>query len=218
MGASTSPLASTMKHYTLTPVAVALATLSGCPVTQLNRLPASAPLPRATPISTVGEFKHTPSGYVFPTQVNEFQRIALVQYDTAGLDVSAGYNYALPDCLVVLTIYVFPTPRMTFIGADPDLVRSTEARWLDTGYNEAKQQIVHAHPEAVLETEDARTREGVPGKKAVYSIGDKQSDLFLFVAHHAWFVEYRHTYPKQCAPRAREATDAFYKAWAGRAN
>jgi hypothetical protein len=206
-----------MKRYTLT-LAVALTTLSGCPVTQLNRLPTSSPLAQATPIPTGGEFKHTPSGYTFPAQVGAFQRVALLQYDTAGLDVSAGYNYALPDCLVVLTIYVFPTPRMTFIGADPDVVRSVEARWLDTGYDDAKRQIVHAHPDAALESEDARTQEGVPGKKAVYSFGDKESSLFLFVVYHAWFLEYRHTYPKQCAPQAREAIDAFHKAWVGRAS
>jgi hypothetical protein len=207
-----------MKRYTLTLAVVTLATLSGCPVTQLNRRPASSPLPQATPIFTVGEFKHTPSGYAFPSQVGAFQRVALLQYDTAGLDVSAGYNAALPDCLVVLTIYVYPTPRMTFIGANPDVVRSVEAQWLDTGYNEAKQQIVHAHPDAVLESEDARTQEGVPGKKAVYSFGDKQSSLFLFVVDQAWFLEYRNTYPKQCAPQAREAIDAFHAAWAGHAS
>jgi hypothetical protein len=205
-----------MKRHTLTVAAVTLVSLTGCPMTQVNRLPGSSPLPRPAAISVAGDFRHTPSGYVFPVLVDAFQRVNLFRYDTAGLDVSAGYNSALPGCLIVLTIYVYPTPRMTFIGADPDAVRSLEARWLDGAYNEAKHEIARAHPDAALESEDARMQGGVPGKKAIYSIGDKQSELYLFVIGHAWFLEYRHSYPKECAPQARQAIEAFHKAWGGR--
>lgn len=207
-----------MKRYTLALTVGTLVAISGCPVTQLNRLPASSALAQPRSVSTVGEFRHAPSGYTFPAQVDAFQRVALLQYDTAGLDVSAGYNDALPGCLIVLTIYVYPTPRMTFVGADPDVVRSLEAQWLDGGYNQAKQEIARAHPDAMLETEDAKTQEGVPGKKAIYAIGDKQSELYLFVVGHSWFLEYRNSYPKQCAPQARQAIEAFHKAWIGRAS
>ncbi len=72
--------------------------LQGCSVYQLNRLPDSSPLKQPVPIPTVGEFKHEPSRYVFPTQVDGFQRIDLVQYDTAGLDIAAGYNNGKSQC------------------------------------------------------------------------------------------------------------------------
>jgi hypothetical protein len=196
-------------------VGVAMVGLVGC-VTHFDRLPRSSPLPRPTPLAAVGEFRHAPSGYVFPLQVGAFQRVALLQYDTAGLDVSAGYNDAAADCPVVLTIYVYPTPRMTFIGADPALVRATEMQWLDGAYGAAKQEIARAHAGAILDSEDSRMQNGVPGKKAVYSIGSAQSELLLFVVEHAWFLEYRATYPAECASQGREALGSFFAAWQGR--
>lgn len=199
-------------------VAVALAGLAGCPVTQLNRSPQSSPLARPASVAVVGDFKHAPSGYVFPVRVAEFQRVAVVQYDTAGLDVSAGYNDALPGCAVVLTIYVYPTPRMTFIGADPAAVRSLEAGWLNRAYGEAKGEIVHVHPDAMLESEGSATQGGIPGEKATYLIGDARSELFMFVVEHAWFLEYRASYPKQCTTQAHQALGAFGAAWRGRAS
>lgn len=75
---------------------------------------------------------------------------------------------------------------MTFIGADPALVRSTEAQRLADGYHEAKLEIARAHTDATLDSEDSKTQNGVPGKKAVYSIGNTQSELFLFVVEHSW--------------------------------
>ena len=203
----------------LTVVAVAtLAGLAGCPVTQINRLPSSSPLAQATSIPAVGDFKHGPSGFSFPDRVGVFQRVDLLRYDSAGLDVSAGYNDELPNCLVALTTYVFPTPRMTFIGATPEVVRSTEAGWLEGAYREAKRQIAQAHADATLDSEDAETQDGVLGKKAIYSFGAEQSELSVFVVRHSWFLQYRATYPGQCAAQARQALDAFHAAWTDRAN
>lgn len=200
--------AQNLKHYALIFASAVFVGLTGCPVTQVNRLPPSSPLRQPAAIYANGDFTHVSSGYVFPAQIAAFRRVDLLRYDTGGLDVSAGYNDALLGCLVVLTIYVFPTPRMTFVGASPDVVQSLEAHWLNGGYDEAKQEIVRAHPDAMLESEDAPTREGVPGKKAIYAIGDKQSELYLSVIHHAWFLEYRNDYPKRCASQALQALEA----------
>jgi hypothetical protein len=205
-----------MKLYTLTFAIITLG-LSGCPVTQVNRVPESSPLAHPTAITPVGDFKHNPSGYLFPTQVGAFQRAGLLQYDTGGLDMSAGYNDALPGCLVALTIYIYPTPRMTFIGADPDVVRSLEGRWLAGAYTGAKAEIVRAHPDAVLASEDATTQDGIPGKKAVYSIGKAESELDVFVVQHSWFLKFRATYPSQCSTQARDAIGTFHAAWTGHA-
>jgi hypothetical protein len=207
-----------MKRITLAISVLALSGLAGCPVTQLNRLPESSRLPQLKPIAVAGDFEHAPSGYVFPPQVEVFQRVAVLQYDTAGLDVSAGYNSSLPECPIALTIYVYPTPRMSFVGAAPDVVRSLEDGWLDHGYSAAKREIVEAHTDAVLKSEDATVQDGVPGKKAVYSIGKAESDLYLFVVHHSWFLEYRATYPSGCSDGAHQAMDAFFRSWGGRAS
>jgi hypothetical protein len=205
----------TMNHYIRAFSILSVLGLSGCPVSQVNHIPESSPLPRATEITAAGDFRHNPSGYVFPIQVGAFQRVHLLQYDTGGLDVSAGYNDALPGCLVALTIYVYPTPRMTFIGADPNVVRSLEERWLEGGYARAKAEIIQVHPDAVLESEGAITEDGVPGKKAVYSLGIAESELEVFVVRHTWFLKFRATYPIQCSAQAREAMGAFHAAWTG---
>jgi hypothetical protein len=208
-----------MKHHIPAfAIIITVVGLSGCPVTQVNRIPESAPLTHPTAITVMGDYKHDPSGYVFPIQVGAFHRVNLLRYDSSGLDISAGYNDAFPGCLVALTIYIYPTPRMTFIGADPDVVRSLEERWLEGAYTGAKREISLAHPDAVLESEDARTQDGVPGKKAVYSIGGAESELYEFVVHHSWFLKYRATYPSQCSAQARQAIGTFYTAWTGRAS
>jgi len=205
-----------MKHYALTFAIVAVFGLGGCPVTQVNRIPESSPLAHPAAITAVGNFKHNPSGFLFPIQVGAFQRVNLLQYDIQGLDISAGFNDVLPGCLVALTIYLYPTPRMTFVGADPGVVRSTEERWSENAYTRAKAEIVRAHPDAVLESEGATVQDGVPGKKAVYSVGAAESELHLFVVQHSWFLKFRASYPSQCSTQAREAMGAFYSGWTGR--
>jgi hypothetical protein len=204
-----------MKRLSLALVPLVLA---GCPVTQLNRLPESSRLPQPKPIAIVDDFKHAPSGYIFPAEVEAFRRVAILQYDTAGLDVSAGYNASLPECPIVLTIYIYPTPRMSFIGADPDLVRSLEGGWLDHEYSVVKRQIVTAHTDAILKSEDSKVQDEVPGKKAVYAIANAESELYLFVVRHSWFLEYRVTYPSLCAERAQQSLGSFYTAWTTVAN
>lgn len=189
--------------------------LAGCPVTQVNRMGPSAPLQHAVPIAEPGDWRHEPSGFFFPARVEAFQRVALLRYDTGSLDISGGYNDALPGCLVVLTIYVYPTPHMTFIGANPDVVRSMEEQWLESGYEGSKREIMHAHVDAILESEDSKTQDGMAGKKAVYAIGSAQSELFIFVVEHAWYLKYRASYPKECAAPARQALGAFFAAWKG---
>jgi hypothetical protein len=105
---------------------------------------------------------------------------------------------------------------MTFIGADPSVVRSLEEGWSGGGYAHAKEEIIRAHPDAVLEAEGATTQDGVAGKKAVYSIGRAESELDLFVVQHSWFLKFRATYPAACSTQAREALGAFRAIWTGR--
>ncbi len=116
-----------------------------------------------------------------------------------------------------MTIYVYPAPRMSFIGADPAAVRSLESSWLDVAYNRSKQEITQQHPTAVLERIEEITQDGVPGKKAVYTIDGTESQLLVFVVDRTWFLKYRHTFPAQCAEQARKAIDEFHVHWQGRA-
>jgi hypothetical protein len=191
--------------------------LQGCPAStyQLNQLPSSSPLPQAVPIAASDDYVHTPSRYVFPVAVAHFQRVALMRYDTGGLDVSAGYNGGRPGCPVALTVYLSPAPRMSLVGADPAAVHSLEARWLSSAYEQWKAEIAHEHPQARLVQEDARVQAGVPGKKAVYAIGDDQSELFVFLEGQAWFMSYRMSFPASCSTEAHAELSGFFDGWSG---
>jgi hypothetical protein len=192
--------------------------LEGCPVYQLNQRPESTPLPRPSPISSSGDFTHVPSRYTFPSSVSGFNRVQLMQYDSGGLDISAGYNGGPTGCPVSLTIYVAPTPRMSFIGADPAVVHSLEANWLHTSYEHWKHEIAQQHPQAVLTSEDESTRDGIPERKAVYAMDSDQSELVVSVVEHSWILTYRDTYRSSCAPRAKTLIQDFFANWPGRSS
>lgn len=66
--------------------------LSGCPVYQVNSNPTSAPLARPEPTVASGDYTHTPSGYNFPMAVGGFERVNILRYDSAGLNVGVGYT------------------------------------------------------------------------------------------------------------------------------
>ena len=185
--------------------------LSACPVYQVNRLPESAALGQPIPLSVAGDFRHEPSQFVFPVAVGGFTRVAMMRYDSAGLHVSAGYNGGTPACPVIVTHYVYPAPRMQFLGADPAVVRSLESQWADAEYLRSKQEILHSHPGAALQNEDSRIEEAGPAKKAVFRINSNRSELFVFLRNRTWFLKYRHTYPEACAPDAQRSLDDFYK-------
>jgi hypothetical protein len=133
-----------------------------------------------------------------------YTRVTLVQYDAAGLDISAGYHGTSPACPIEMTEYVWPAPRMSFIGADPSLVRSVEKGWVDGAYEHWQREIVQGHPDAILRSEEQVTKDSVPGKRAVYSIGSNESELQVFIVGNAWVRSYRATYPPQCASLVRQ--------------
>src|SRR5262245_14134747 len=101
--------------------------LTGCfGLYQLNRLPEPQPPGRPVSIEAPGPVLHAESGLRLAESYADFQRVAATRYDSAGLDVGIGYNSARPDCPIVTTFYVYPTPRMIFIGATPEAAAGTD--------------------------------------------------------------------------------------------
>jgi len=191
--------------------------LTGCPFTvnQLNRLPGSQPLEGPVLINRPGPLPHEASGFEFPEWYDGFQRVTAYQYDTAGLDVSIGYNDRRPDCLIVATVYVYPTPRMSFVGASPDAVASMERRWLDSGFAQAKAEIERHHPTmhsvTIGPTETPTGASSLQGSMLTYREDDQISELRLFVYDHQWFLKYRFTYPETCQKDATARLDALVR-------
>lgn len=197
-------------------LALALPFGASCATTQINRLPETHPLSQPREIAAEGTYDHVPSHYRFPPQVNAFTRVGITQFDSAALDVSVGYNSSpMLACPVAMTIYLAPTPRMSFVGAAPEVVASLEADWLEHEFRRVQKEIMHAHPAATLEGEHPADGGPGPGREAVYTFEDKRSELRLFVVGHAWFLKYRITYPAYCADGAANEVAAFVAEWKG---
>jgi hypothetical protein len=189
--------------------------LTGCPFTvnQINRLPGSQPLGQPVLFNRPGPLLHEPSGFEFPEWYANFQRVTAYRYDSAGLHVSIGYNDRRPDCLIVATFYVYPTPRMSFVGASPDVVSSIERGWLDQEFARSKRDIEQHHSamESVHETPAATPVGGsaLRGPSLTFREAASVSELRVFVYGHQWFLEYRFTYPEACQAEARQRLDAM---------
>jgi hypothetical protein len=179
--------------------------LSGCPfggVNQLNRLPESQPLREPQLVNRPGVLTHDPTRFSFPEWYDNFQRVTAYRYDTGGLDFSVGYNDRRPDCLIVATFYIYPAPRMTFIGASPSVVSSLQQSWLRNEFARSKQEIDAAHPGL----RDASVRDRlapigdslVEGPSYEFSEAEDVSEMRLFLYDRQWFLKYRFTYPQSC--------------------
>lgn len=183
--------------------------LAACPHNQVNRLPDTSRLDRPEPIKVSGTYVHQPSGWAFPTAVNDFQRVTLVRFDTKGLNVAGGYNRFVRSCPIVVTLYVYPSPRMHLVGADPAVVKSLESEWLKRGYAQAVAEIRHVHKNAVPVSERPIEGRAWPGKRGTFNMGKTRSELWLFIVDRTWFVKYRYSYPAACAAKARAELEKF---------
>ena len=197
-------------------VAILAITLTGCPfggINQINHLPESQPLREPRLINHPGVFTHGATGFAFPESYGNFQRVTAYQYDSAGLDVGIGYNDRRSPCLVVATFYVYPAPRMTFIGASPSVVASLEESWLQHEFARSKQEIEAAHPDLREPSVQASvTPVGellVQGPRFGFAKADDLSELHLFLYNRQWFLKYRFTYPQACKTEALARLAAF---------
>jgi hypothetical protein len=185
--------------------------LSGCPpaVTRVNRVPGSEPVPSPVSIDRSGPIRHEASGLEFAEGYGDFRRVSAFGYDGAGLDMSVGYDARALGCRVVATVYVYPTPRMSYVGAAPEVVASAEQQWLEhefAGCKAAALRSVRADAGTVLENPVTTPAVDAPLRGMslrFFPTGDLTSELRLFVYAHQWFLKYRITYPTACDAQAQ---------------
>lgn len=190
--------------------------LSGCPfggVSQMNRIPHSAPLSEPELFNRPGILRHDPTGFTFSERYDNFQRVNSYRYDQDGIQVSIGYNDRRPGCLIVATIYIYPAPRMTFIGASPKAVASLQQRWLRDEFASSKADVESAHPnlqERPSQPSTACDSESVvQGPSFHFAESDLLSEMHLLIYDRQWFVKCRFTYPKTCEAEARARLDTL---------
>lgn len=183
--------------------------LSGCPfggVNQINRLPESQALREPELFNRPGVLTHEPTGFAFSEWYANFQRVTAYRYDTAGLSVGIGYNDRRSACLIVATFYVYPAPKMTFIGASPSVVTSLQESWLRDEFARSKAEVEAAHPNlrepTVQPSMTFVSDRLVQGPAFTFAESDQLSELRLFLYNRQWFVKYRFTYPESCRSEA----------------
>ena len=197
-------------------LAILVAVSTGCPftgVTQLNDIPESQRLGEPELFNHPGVLTHEPTGFAFPESYDHFQRVTAYRYDTAGLHVGIGYNDCRPTCLVVATFFIYPAPRMSFVGANPSVVASLQEKWLDQEYQQSKTEIYLAHPGlrelSTSATTGSTVETFVEGPKFRFAEADQLSELHLFLYDRQWFLKYRFTYPRSCESDALAALAAM---------
>ncbi len=183
--------------------------LSGCPPST-TRMPAprSEPLENSIEISVDGDFYHSPSEMIFPEHVEGFSRVEITQYDKEGYDVSVGYNaYGLMYNLIA-TIYIYPGPEMTYLGAAPETVRSLESSDLSNEIERNVKFIEEQHPDWSLYYEgDSKINSSYPSRMASFEYQQETltgpvkviSTVHIFLVDYRWFVKFRFTYPAASA-------------------
>jgi hypothetical protein len=99
-------------------------------------------------VSAPGEYTHRGAGFVFPVEVAGFQRVAITSYDKSGLDIGVGYRR--PQMPFDATVYVYPGLPVTSLGSPENVVRSAKNHLCKTSYEQARHDVLKAHPDAVL--------------------------------------------------------------------
>ena len=148
---------------------------------------------------------------VFPTAIDDFQRVTIIRYAPDGTDESAGYNYAKPMKEIVATVYVFPSPRVLSIGSPDYVVREAYDKVCQQQFQGVEREVMAAHPAATLVGDGPITIVQPDGNhagfKATYDlVNDRafgrtnvasRSEAYLFCfAGGKWSVEYRIDYPR----------------------
>jgi len=167
-------------------------------------------LAQAQPIWSDQPYLHKPSGLVFPTNVGDFGRVLVLQYDEGGLDVSGGYDFRAAADGIAAAIHLYPAAQ-TAADTRDNLCRQDFAR--------REQELRRAHPDAHKTAERDLPHSQVDqfnlGIMASFAYdqlffgatpGPVRSDLYLFCdVGGKWQFEYRFTAPRDFDAAARAA-------------
>ena len=200
-----------MKHWNQLAVLCAMLLLCGCPTSRTV-------LRQPGPITARGPYVHEPSRMVFPETVGGFRRYDIFQYDTAGRDVSAGYNLTRLGSAIAATVYVYPAPMDVKVLPIPS-VSGPREDIVSLFFDRFKKEINAEHPDAELVGErEVTVTQGDMAKSGHHAVfrydqptpyGKQKflSEAYLFV-HGKWFIKYRITYleayQKRCVSDAKQ--------------
>jgi len=163
-----------------------------------------------TELHADGPYTQSATGMTYPVAVGDFQRVKIIRYKDDGSDESAGYNLETPTNEISMTVYVFSSPSLTSFGSPQDVINDARAHLCTAQFHAIQQEILSAHPDAILSGQgDTTLIQGAAthaGYKASYTLTNQsffghanvasRSDVYVFCyAGGKWTVEYRVDYP-----------------------
>jgi len=202
-----------MKTLHTLPMVLLVVFLCGCPAT--TRGPSNL---------RPGEMAHAASGILFPEHVLGFARGQIRAYDSSGRDVSVGYDLVDPQNPVVITVYVYPAPKLTSIGSPADVVETVRRKLTDNHFQGVKAEIMRSHPQASLlsERQTAMQFQGqsLYGRSARFKSRERFAHRTQPVISHAevfafgkWLIKFRITHPTESEDEAKHSIDEFKTAF-----
>jgi hypothetical protein len=164
----------------------------------------AAPAGAQRSIEAPGPVAHRWADAAFPERVGDFRRSDVFQYDAEGRDVSASYNLVRPDGRMVITVYIYPAPRVAAApgsGSTAAVARAALCGEQFAGVQAAiGQQYGDAAPVERGSPPDVAGSDAALRHRAVYRIrarfdGSEQeirteADLYCYVGGD-WLVKYR---------------------------
>jgi hypothetical protein len=186
------------------------AVLVALPALQVGARAPALPASQAPPtIEASGLYIHPASKLQLPVDVGRFRRQSIHQYDAAGTDISAGYNFVAPGKAVAATVYIYPGSTVHSGGSPANVVADAKARLTQAEFLRREREIVAANPSATLidQQDVTHTENGHTylGKMAFFDVRgpfagqimDLNSRLYVFCfVDDSWAIEYRFTYPR----------------------
>jgi hypothetical protein len=191
-------------------------------------LPPSPLLVKAVSFERPGPLRHDATGFEFAERYGAFERVSARRYDTEGLNVGIGYDDRQPECTIVTTFYVYPTPETPEAAPRADTVvedpRAREQSWLDAELAMAHRSIRYNNPAMLLPQLSIASTPSARGTLAGLQLAFRDtsylSELRLFVWSKRWFLKYRFTYPETCEAEASQRIAALVAAmpWSRKAS
>ncbi|MBU2621935.1 MAG: hypothetical protein KKD92_06420 [Proteobacteria bacterium] len=165
-----------------------------------------ATTPSQPKLTRPGDIGHHDSSIVFPEAIGAFRRGEVRTYDAKGRDMSAGYNLTDPRNTIVITVYVYPGPKLISIGSPANVVDTARRRLTGTHFDVIKAEHIKYHPWASLVSEHESALEfrgqSLYGRTAVF----KSEELFAYriqpivtqaevYAYGKWIIKFFTTNP-----------------------
>lgn len=170
----------------------------------LAALLAATPAVAQQRIDRPGPVPHAQARAIFPEQVGAFRRANVVSYRPDGSDISASYNLARDGGRVLITVYIYPAPRIVAGPGGGDTAAVARASRCLAEFEGTNQAVARAHGGAQpLESGPAEAPAGVGAGLAHRSVfrlranfdnrmQDIRSEAWLYCyVGGDWLVKYR---------------------------